>query len=78
VRWTDGRECNASLYSHILGSLVACAVANAYHPKSSHGAGLTFETVGITIAGNAVGNFVREFALYGLVPSVPRFANGKH
>ena len=64
-------------YSHILGSLVAGAVANAYHPESSRGLGLTFETLGITTAGNAAGNLFREFVLRGLVPSVPPFANGK-
>jgi hypothetical protein len=56
-----------------LGSLVAGAVANAYHPESSRGTGLTFETVGITIAGNAVGNLVREFALRtGAIPATLR------
>lgn len=64
-------------YSHILGSLAAGAVANAYHPESSRGLGLTFETLGITTAGNAAGNLFREFVLRGLVPTVPPFANGK-
>jgi len=64
-------------YSHVLGSLVAGAVANAYHPDSSRGAGLTFQTLGIVTAGNAAGNLFREFVLRGLVPSVPTFANGK-
>jgi hypothetical protein len=65
-------------YSHMLGSLTAGAVANAYHPAASRGAGLTFETFGITIAGNIAGNLFREFVLRGLVPSVPTYANGKH
>jgi hypothetical protein len=64
-------------YSHILGSLTAGAVANAYHPDSSRGLGLTFETLGITTAGNIAGNLFREFVLRGLVPSVPDYANGK-
>jgi|HubBroStandDraft_6_1064221.scaffolds.fasta_scaffold351945_1 hypothetical protein len=64
-------------YSHILGSLTAGAVANAYHPEASRGVGLTFETLGITTAGNIAGNLFREFVLRGLVPSVPRYANGK-
>jgi hypothetical protein len=65
-------------YSHLLGSLTAGAVANAYHPASSRGAGLTFETFGITVGGNIAGNLFREFVLRGLVPSVPSAANGKH
>ena len=56
----------------------AGAVANAYHPASSRGAGLTFETFGITVGGNIAGNLFREFVLRGLVPSVPSAANGKH
>jgi hypothetical protein len=39
---------NQPNYSHVLGSLVAGAVANAHHPESSRGAGLTLETPGIT------------------------------
>lgn len=64
-------------YSHVLGSLAAGGIANVYHPESSEGLGLTFETLGITTAGNAVGNLVREFVLRGLVPAVPNYANGK-
>lgn len=64
-------------YSHMLGSLTAGAVANAYHPASSRGLGLTFETFGITVGGNIAGNLFREFVLRGLVPSVPTYANGK-
>jgi Carboxypeptidase regulatory-like domain len=64
-------------YSHLLGSLTAGAVANAYHPAASRGLGLTFETFGITIGGNIAGNLFREFVLRGLVPSVPRYANGR-
>jgi hypothetical protein len=64
-------------YSHFLGSLAAGAIANAYHPASSRGAGLTFETLAVTTGANMVGNLIREFVLRGLVPSVPDFANGK-
>ena len=64
-------------YSHLLGSLTAGAVANAYHPAASRGLGLTFETFGITVGGNIAGNLFREFVLRGLVPSVPTYANGK-
>ena len=68
---------NQPCYSHLLGSLTAAAVANAYLPPSSRGAEVTFETFGITLAGNAAGNLFREFLLRKL-ESIPRFANGKH
>jgi hypothetical protein len=64
-------------FSHMLGSLAAGGVANAYHPESSRGIGLTFETFGITTGANAIGNLFREFVFRGLVPSVPEFATGK-
>ena len=65
-------------FSHLLGSLAAGAIANAYHPASSRGIGLTFETFGITTGANAIGNLFREFVLKSLEPSIPVFANGKH
>ena len=65
-------------YSHLLGNLAAGAIANTYHPASSRGVGLTFQTLGVTTAGNMVGNLFREFLLRDLEPSVPRYANGKH
>ncbi len=64
-------------YSHLLGNLAAGGIANAYHPESSRGLGLTFQTLGITTGANAIGNLFREFVLRSLEPSVPRFANGK-
>jgi hypothetical protein len=64
-------------FSHMLGSLAAGAIANAYHPESSRGLGLTFETFGITTGANVIGNLFREFVFRGLVPSVPEFAKGK-
>jgi hypothetical protein len=63
--------------SHLLGSLAAAGVANAYLPASSRGIGLTFQTFGIDLAANAAGNLFREFLLRKL-ESIPRFANGKH
>ena len=65
-------------YSHILGNLAAGGLANAYHPESSRGLGLTFQTLGITTGGNAIGNLFREFLLRHLEPSVPAFATGKN
>ena len=64
-------------YSHLLGSLAAAGISNAYHPPSSRGVGPTFQTFGIGVAGNIAGNILREFLLRHLV-SVPAFANGKH
>ncbi len=64
-------------YAHLLGNLAAGALANAYHPDSSRGLGLTFQTLGVTTGANAIGNLFREFVLRSLEPSVPGFANGK-
>ncbi len=64
-------------YSHLLGNLAAGGIANAYHPESSRGLGLTFQTLAITTGANAIGNLFREFVLRSLEPSVPGFANGK-
>jgi len=64
-------------YSHLLGNLAAGGIANAYHPESSRGLGLTFQTLGVTTGANAIGNLFREFVLRSLEPSVPGFANGK-
>lgn len=64
-------------YSHLLGNLAAGGIANAYHPASSRGVALTFQTLGVTTTGNMVGNLFREFLLRDLEPSVPKFAHGK-
>ncbi|WP_348268620.1 carboxypeptidase-like regulatory domain-containing protein [Edaphobacter paludis] len=64
-------------YSRVLGNMAAGAIANTYHPESSRGAGLTFQTVGVTLATTAIGNLAREFILRHLEPSVPNFATGK-
>ncbi len=64
-------------FSHLGGSLVAGAVANAYHPPASRGLGLTFETFGITTGANMIGNLFREFAFRTVEPSVPVYANGR-
>ena len=65
-------------YSRVLGNLAAGAIANTYHPESSRGLGLTFQTLGVTLATTAIGNLAREFILRHLEPSVPNFATGKH
>jgi hypothetical protein len=64
-------------YSHILGSLAAAGIANAYLPSANRGVGTTFSTFALTLGGFAGDNFFREFVLRGFVPSVPGFANGK-
>lgn len=71
---SGGNQLN---YAHLLGSLSAAALANAYHPAQDRSAGVTFQTFGITVAGNIGQNLFREFVLRGLVPSVPSFANGR-
>lgn len=65
-------------YSRIFGNLAAGGIANAYHPESSRGVGLTFQTLGVTLATSAIGNLAREFILRHIEPSVPNFATGKH
>jgi hypothetical protein len=64
-------------YSHLLGSLAAAGIANTYHPAGSRGVGYTFQTFGVDLAGNIIGNIFREFVLRHL-ETVPTFANGKH
>ena len=64
-------------YSHMLGSLSAAGISNLYHPAGSRSVGDTFQTFGITMAGNIFGNLFREFVLRHF-ESVPTFANGKH
>jgi hypothetical protein len=63
-------------YSHLLGGLAAAGIANLYLPSTSRGLGGTFQTFGIDVAGNIVGNIVREFVLRH-IETVPAFANGK-
>ncbi|MDP9038841.1 MAG: carboxypeptidase regulatory-like domain-containing protein [Acidobacteriota bacterium] len=75
ARGDNGRD--QPNYSHLAGSLVAGAVSNAYHPESSRGVRNTFQTFGITVTANLLGNLFREFVLRGFVPSVPDYANGK-
>jgi len=64
-------------YSRVLGDLAAGGIANTYHPESSRGVGLTFQTLGVNLGASAIGNLVREFVLRSLEPSVPKFAKGK-
>ena len=59
-------------YSGILGGLASSGLSNAYHPaKDRNGAGLTFENLGIGIAGSAAGNLFQEFL-------VRRLSTGAH
>ena len=64
-------------YSRVLGNMASGAIANTYHPESSRGVGLTFQTLGVTLATTAIGNLAREFLLRHLEPSVPNFAQGR-
>jgi hypothetical protein len=64
-------------YSHILGSLAAGGIANAYYPPGDRGVGLVLGNALLGTAGRAVENLAREFFLRQNTPSVPAYANGK-
>jgi len=64
-------------YSRILGSFAAGAVANAYHPASDRGVGLTVTNGFIDIAANAADNLIREFLSRRFTSNVPDYAKGK-
>ena len=64
-------------YSHLLGTLAAAGISNAYRPDVNRGAGITFETFGITIAGTIGEDLFREFVLRDFTSSVPSYAHGK-
>jgi hypothetical protein len=62
-------------YSGILGSLAAGGISNLYYPASNrNGVGLTFQSTGLGIAGNAVGNLFQEFVVRKLTPKLPHYA----
>lgn len=62
-------------YSGILGGLAAGGISNLYYPASSRaGVELTFENMGLGMAGTAVGNLFQEFVIRKLTPKVPHYA----
>jgi Carboxypeptidase regulatory-like domain len=64
-------------YSYVLGSFASGAIANAYYPAASRGAGLTIGNGFLNIAGHAADDLVREFVLRRLTPGVPATENGQ-
>jgi len=64
-------------YSYVLGSFASGAIANAYYPAASRGAGLTIGNGFLNIAGHAADDLVREFVLRRLTPGVPADETGQ-
>lgn len=64
-------------YSHVMGSLTAGAISNAYYPGRERGVGLTFENAALGLVFTGVGNVVREFALRHITNNVAPYNNGQ-
>lgn len=64
-------------YSHIGGSFIGGAIANAYHPAANRGLGLTLRNGSLDTAGNVLNNLLREFVLRDFTPKVPAYATGQ-
>ncbi|MGA8938012.1 MAG: carboxypeptidase-like regulatory domain-containing protein [Acidobacteriaceae bacterium] len=59
-RKDNGRE--GINWATILGGITAGAISNFYYaPSDRHGAGLTFESAGLSVAGVAFGHLMQEF-----------------
>jgi hypothetical protein len=59
-------------YSGILGSAAASGISNFYYPAANRdGAALTFENLGLSIAGSAISNIFQEFVIPKLTPHKP-------
>lgn len=62
-------------YSGILGGLAAGGISNLYYPASNrNGVTLSFENLGIGIAGSAAQNLFQEFLVRKLTPKVPNYS----
>lgn len=60
-------------YASILGGLAASGISNLYYPKSDRsGAALTFENLGVGLAGSALQNIFQEFIVKKFTPSARR------
>lgn len=60
-------------YSGVLGGLAAGGISNLYYPASDRsGAELTFENLGVGLAGSAVQNLFQEFVVKKLTPGSRR------
>jgi hypothetical protein len=62
-------------YSTFLGAVASGAISNLYYPAADRGAGLVFANAGISLAGRAGDNLLREFVIKRFTRHVP--ANGK-
>lgn len=60
-------------YSGILGGLASGGISNLYYPQSDRSsAALTFENLGVGLAGSALQNIFQEFVVKKLTPSARR------
>jgi hypothetical protein len=60
-------------YASILGGLAAGGISNLYYPKGDRsGVALTFENLGVGLAGSALQNIFQEFIVKKLTPSARR------
>jgi hypothetical protein len=64
-------------YSGILGGLAAGGISNLYYPASDRGVALTFENLGLGIAGSAAQNLFQEFLVRKLTPKLPNYSQSK-
>jgi hypothetical protein len=63
-------------YSGLLGNLAAGGISNLYYPASDrNGVSLTFENLGLGIAGSAVQNLFQEFLVRKLTPKLPSYSH---
>jgi hypothetical protein len=63
-------------YSGLLGGLAAGGISNLYYPASDrNGVTLTFENLGIGIAGSAAQNLFQEFLVRKLTPKLPNYSH---
>lgn len=58
-------------YSDVIGTFAAAGISNLYYPPHDRGAGVTFESAGISIAEGAAANLVQEFVIKKLTPNLP-------
>jgi hypothetical protein len=63
-------------YSGLLGNLAAGGISNLYYPASDrNGVSLTFENLGLGIAGSAAQNLFQEFLVRKLTPKLPSYSH---
>jgi hypothetical protein len=63
-------------YSGLLGGLAAGGISNLYYPANDrNGVTLTFENLGIGIAGSAAQNLFQEFLVRKLTPKLPSYSH---